>query len=108
MTATLALKSTLTDRYQTTVPDAVRRVLHLGKRDRINYSILPDGVVLLSRAESSSEDPALEKFLAFVAQDIESHPQKLSTIDSVWLNRVQSLVKGVEFDLDAPLSQDNE
>lgn len=107
MTATLALKSTLTDRYQTTVPDAVRRVLHLGKRDRINYSILPDGVVLLSRVESS-EDPALEKFLSFIAHDIESHPQNLSTIDSIWLNRVQSLVKNIELDLDAPLSRDDE
>ena len=27
MTATLELESTLTDRYQTTVPDAVRRAL---------------------------------------------------------------------------------
>ena len=51
MPAILALKSTLTDRYQTTVPDAVRRVLHLEKRDRIKYSISPDGIVLLSRAE---------------------------------------------------------
>ena len=108
MTATLALKSTLTDRYQTTVPDAVRRVLHLGKRDRINYSILPDGAVLLSRFEPNVEDPVIEKFLAFVAHDIESHPKNLSTIDGVWLNRVQSLVRDVELNLDASLSRDEE
>ena len=33
--------STLTDRYQTTVPETVRRVLNLHKRDRIYYSIAP-------------------------------------------------------------------
>ena len=32
MTATLTVESTLTDRYQTTVPESVRRALHLGKR----------------------------------------------------------------------------
>jgi antitoxin PrlF len=46
----LITESTLTDRYQTTVPDAVRKALHLGKREKIRYTIQPDGNVLMSRA----------------------------------------------------------
>ena len=40
MAAHLEVDSTLTDRYQTTVPEAVRRALKLGKRDKIHYAIL--------------------------------------------------------------------
>ncbi|MBV8033768.1 MAG: type II toxin-antitoxin system PrlF family antitoxin [Pelomonas sp.] len=50
----------MTDRYQTTVPESVRRALHLGKRDRIHYTIRPDGEVVLTRAAASDgNDPAL-------------------------------------------------
>lgn len=36
MPATLEVESTLTDRYQTTVPETVRRALQLHKRDKIH------------------------------------------------------------------------
>ncbi len=35
MASTLELESTLTDRYQTTVPETVRRALKLGKRFKV-------------------------------------------------------------------------
>ena len=41
MPATLEAESTLTDRYQTTVPETVRRALRLRKRDKIQYVIRP-------------------------------------------------------------------
>jgi len=41
--AALEIESTLTDRYQTTVPDVVRRTLRLRKRDKIRYLVQPDG-----------------------------------------------------------------
>ena len=72
MPATLQVESTLTDRYQTTVPETVRRALRLGKRDKIHYTIRPDGEVVLSRAAVDSGD------------------------------------EGVEVELDAPLSADDE
>ena len=60
MPATLEVESTLTDRYQTTVPETVRRALRLGKRDKIHYSIRPNGEVVLTRAEASEgDDPVL-------------------------------------------------
>ncbi len=51
MAATLEAESTLTDRYQTTVPETVRRALRLGKRDKTHYTIRPGGEVVLSRVE---------------------------------------------------------
>ena len=50
MPATQQAESTLTDRYQTTVPETVRQALRLGKRDKIHYTIRSDGDVVLTRA----------------------------------------------------------
>lgn len=108
MPAKLDYESTLTDRYQTTVPDAVRRALKLGKRDKIHYSILPDGKVLLSRAEFHDDDLVLENFLTFLAHDMKTHPHRIVGLDTGLVARIQALVKDVEIDLDAPLSTDDE
>lgn len=109
MAAHLEAESTLTDRYQTTVPEPVRRALQLDKRDRILYRIRPNGEVILTRAVSAEEnDPLLGEFLAFLARDLASHPERLQTIDASLLQRLQSLTAGIEIDLDAPLSVDDE
>ncbi|MDO8274439.1 MAG: type II toxin-antitoxin system PrlF family antitoxin [Serpentinimonas sp.] len=109
MPATLEVESTLTDRYQTTVPETVRRALQLGKRDKIHYTIRPGGEVVLRRAEAcDSEDPVLGAFLGFLARDIASHPDRLQAIDANFVQRLQSLTGGIEVDLDAPLSGDDE
>ena len=69
MAATLEVESTLTDRYQTTVPETVRRALKLGKRDKIHYTIRQDGEVVLTRAKVSEvNDPVLGQFLNFLAK----------------------------------------
>ncbi|MBD1865690.1 MULTISPECIES: type II toxin-antitoxin system PrlF family antitoxin [Trichocoleus] len=101
-------ESTLTDRYQTTVPDPVRKFLGLSKRDKIRYDIQPDGQVTISRASQSEDDPVLGQFLDFLAQDIKKNPQHVQAISSELVNRIQSLVANVEFDLDAPLSDEDE
>ncbi len=111
MAVTLEVQSTLTDRYQTTVPETVRRALQLGKRDKIHYTIRPGGEVVLTRAESAEEDdpdPVLGQFLGFLSRDIANHPERLQTIDASFVQRLQSLTGGIEVDLDAPLSADDE
>jgi antitoxin PrlF len=102
MSATLQAESTLTDRYQTTVPETVRRALRLGKRDKIHYTIRPDGEVVLTRA--GEDDPALAPFLDFLARDMAERPERLQALDADFAQRIQALVGGVEVDLDAPLS----
>ena len=102
-------ESTLTDRYQTTVPEPVRLALKLGKRDKLRYALRPDGSVLMTRApQADAEDPVLEQFLDFMARDLASHPERLRSIDRGLIERIQALVGQVEVDLDAPLSPDNE
>jgi antitoxin PrlF len=108
MAAILEVESTLTDRYQTTVPETVRRALRLGKRDKIHYAIRPGGEVVLTRAEASEDDPVLGQFLDFLARDIASHPERLRPIDDNLLSRIHSLVGDMDIDLDAPLSADDE
>jgi len=107
--ASLEIESTLTDRYQTTVPDVVRRTLKLRKRDKIRYVVRPDGAVLLTRAEAGEEsDPVVGKFLAFLARDMEVHPIQIRGINSTLLRRDRLLVKGVKVDLDSPLLPEDE
>jgi antitoxin PrlF len=106
--AVLEVESTLTDRYQTTVPETVRRALRLGKRDKIHYTVRPGGEVVLTRADSAEDDPVLRQFLDFLARDIASHPERLQVIDDNLLTRIHSLVGGMDIDLDAPLSPDDE
>ena len=74
MPAALEAESTLTDRYQTTVPETVRRALRLGKGDKIHYSIRPGGEVVMTRASAdAADDPLIGQFLGFLARDLAEH-----------------------------------
>ena len=110
MPAILAAESTLTDRYQTTVPESVRRALKLGKRDKIQYEIRASGEVVLTRVTEAKEggDPVLGTFLAFLAQDIAQHPDRLKPLDQAFVQRLQSLTDAIKVDLDAPLAAEDE
>lgn len=109
MPATLEVESTLTDRYQTTVPETVRRALRLRKRDKIQYVIRPSGEVVLTRvSDAEADDPLLGQFLGFLAHDISAHPERLQALDERFVQRVQSLTGGVEVNLDAQLSEADE
>jgi antitoxin PrlF len=101
-------ESTLTDRYQTTVPDPIRKVLGLNKRDRISYTIGSDGQVTIARASDENNDPLLGQFLDFLATDIQANPQHVRQVSSDLLSRIRSLVDNVDLDLDAPLADDDE
>jgi antitoxin PrlF len=102
------VESTLTDRYQTTVPQPVRRALGLRKRDRIRYAFRANGEVVLQRVstEPAEEDPALTPFLALLEQDIASHPERLQPIGTELVRRLQDLVGAIEVDLDEALPDD--
>lgn len=105
----LEVESTLTDHYQTTVPETVRRALRLGKRGKIHYTIRPGGEVVMTRvAVAEDDDPVLGQFLCFLARDIASHPERLQAVDAGLVKRLNTLVGGIEGDLDATLSADDE
>ena len=109
MNAILEVESTLTERYQTTVPEPIRRALQLGKRDKIHYAIRSDGEVVLSKSVASdAQDPALGSFLNFLASDIAKHPERVQAIDSDLIQRIGSLVGTMDVDLEAGLSAQDE
>lgn len=104
MPAILEVESSLTDRYQTTVPETVRDVLKLGKRDKIHYTIRSSGEVVLTRATAlQGDDPMLGQFLGFLASDIAKHPERLQSVDAGLVRRLQTLVGDVAVDFDAAL-----
>ena len=104
----LEAEGTLTERYQTTVPAAVRQALRLRKHDKIIYKVADDGRVFLERAgaQDHQEDPVLGQFLNFLARDIASGTVRPVTQELV--GRINALVGDVKIDLEAPLSPDDE
>jgi antitoxin PrlF len=110
MAATWETESTLTDRYQTTIPELVRRALGLNKRDKIHYSIGPGGEVALTRVQADEDsDPVLGAFLVFLARDIAAHPEQLQPLTHDLLAAVRETAAAARnIDLDAPLSADDE
>lgn len=90
----------LTSKSQTTVPIAVRKALAVGPHDRISFTVLEGGRVEVTKTEAVESDPVVRKYLAFLEDDMMSHPEKLSIIQRD--ETMQKLLKGVEterFDL---------
>ena len=108
MTAFAEDVSTLTDRYQTTIPSGVRKQLKLGKGDRIGYFTEPNGRVYIAPLRDMDGDPAIGAFLDFLQADMTKHPERLKAFDGTLQARLASLVGDVEVDLDSALSPDDE
>ena len=60
------------------------------------------------RSIGVDDDPVLGQFLGFLARDMASHPERLRALDAGLVQRLQSLVGGIEVDLDAALTADDE
>jgi antitoxin PrlF len=104
----LQTESTLTDRYQTTVPSVVRKALHLGKKDKITFTVESNGSVTLSRSEQSDGDLALNAFLEFLGNDIQAHPENIQALTPDMKQTVDTLIQGVDIDLDVPLNDEDD
>ena len=100
--------STLTDRYQTTVPASVRRALKLMRRDRIHYMIRPDGEMVLNRTrDESSHDPVMVSVLACLERDLQEHPENIRPVTASTFAEAEHLTAGIEVDLDEELPEDD-
>ncbi len=109
MDTTFEAHSTLTDRFQTTVPEPVRRALKLHKRDKLQFNISATGEVRLPRMPpSEAGDPALGPFLQLLAEDMAQRPAGVKAVDAALLRRVRALTRGVAFDLDCALDPKDE
>lgn len=105
----LEIPATITDRGQTTVPAAIRKMLALGKRDQVVFRGLADGTVVIAKKQARCDepDPLIGKFLAFLRRDMAMDPMRIRPVPKSLVARGTSLVKGVDIDLDAVLPDDD-
>jgi len=85
--------STLTDKGQTTVPKSVRKALGLTAGDKIAFHVGEAGVVAAPRRRFRRS--AIGSFLAFLARDVERHPENLKAFPPELKKRLAGLVEGV-------------
>lgn len=105
----LEIPATITDRGQTTVPAAIRKMLALGKRDQVVFRGLADGTVVIAKKQSIVDDgdPVIGTFLAFLARDMANEPSRIRPVSKSLVTRGKGLVKGVQVDLDTALPDDD-
>lgn len=102
----LEIEATITERGQTTVPAAIRKMLGVQK-GAIVFKGMPDGTVVIEpKPEESEDDPVIAKFLEFLEKDIMNNPHRLVPLTQQMLDESYRLVGDLDIDLDAPLSDD--
>jgi antitoxin PrlF len=94
--------STITAKGQTTVPKSVRQALGVDYGDRIAFVVDEHGVTV-ERADAAEADPVIDGFLAFLASDMEKHPEAIAGFPPALAQRIAGLTKGIAVDLDAPI-----
>ena len=97
------IQSSVTERFQTTIPKGVREALGLRRGDTLAYEVRGEEVVVRRRPEQESDDPALSGFLDLLERDIAAHPERLQPMPEALVQRGRELVEGVDIDLDAAL-----
>jgi antitoxin PrlF len=98
--------STITSKNQTTVPELIRRQLQAGKSHQLLWSVTASGVIVVNKVKADRQpeehfDPAIGGFLRLLENDIAAGRNLHDSNDL--FDEALKLVKGVTFDLDAPL-----
>lgn len=93
--------SKITAKGQTTVPKAVRQALGVPYGGRIAFRIDRDGVTV--RRADTEEDPVIDRFLTFLAHDLERRPEAVTALDPGLAARVAELTGQADVDPDAPI-----
>lgn len=105
MPALLEEISTITAKGQTTIPKSVRQALGVDYGGKVAFRVDEHGVSV-RRADAEHEDPAIDSFLTFLAEDIKNRPDALTALSPALAERIAALTEGVEVDLDAPIHGD--
>lgn len=105
MSALLEEISTITAKGQTTIPKSVRQALGVNYGGKIAFRVDEHGVSV-HRADADHDDPAINGFLSFLAEDIKRRPEALAALSPTLAARIEALTEGVKVDLDAPIDGD--
>lgn len=104
MSIALEKISTITAKGQTTIPKAVRQALGVDVGGRIAFHVDDDGVKL-SRADIG-DDPIIDAFLDFLADDIKQHPEKIQALSPDLAKRIVTLTDSISVNLDNEIDGD--
>ena len=96
--------STITAKGQTTIPKAVRQALGVDYGGKIAFRVDKRGVTVVRVEED--EDPAIGRFLEFMASDMRKHPETIKALSPDLAVRIAALTEGMDMDLDAPIDGD--
>jgi antitoxin PrlF len=70
------------------------------RSSRVTASVIAPGQMLVSVADESAggddDDPVLDAFVAFLAHDIESHPERLERLSAGSIARAVELTEGID------------
>jgi antitoxin PrlF len=106
--ALMEIEAAVTERGQTTIPAAIRKLLRVDRRSSVVFRVTEDGSVMLTAKSDIADapDPVVASFLAFLETDMAKHPDRLRPVTAEWLHELQNLVAGVEVDLHASLPEE--
>ena len=107
MATLLKERSKITAKGQTTVPKAVRQALGVSYGGEIAYIVDAQGVSL-RRVEADEADPVIERFLSFLAKDMERRPQAITAFPASRAERMAALAADIKVDpeetIDGPVA----
>jgi antitoxin PrlF len=106
MAALLEEISTITAKGQTTIPKSVRQALGVDYGGRIAFRVDEHRGVTVHRVDDEDDDPTIDRFLAFLAKDIECRPEAVTALSPELAKRIAKLVKGVAVNLDEAIDGD--
>jgi antitoxin PrlF len=77
----------------------------------VKAHVIAPGQMLVSAITPSDDefdenDPVLEAFLAFLAKDMEDHPEQIKPLDAALMERIERLTQGMTVDLDEDLGDE--
>ena len=99
MAVTLEEVSTITAKGQTTIPKSVRQALGVSYGGKIAFRVDARGVSV-HRADAEIDDPAIDRFLDFLARDIQSRPVAILALSPTLAAKITALTQGIEVDFD--------
>jgi len=100
------LRSKVTARSQTTLPNGVRKALGIQPgEDDLVWEIRGDEAVVRrgTIVDDVEEDPALVPFLKLLERDITEHPERLVGFPADLYRQIMELTEGLEYDPDEPI-----
>jgi antitoxin PrlF len=99
--------STITEKGQVTIPKSVREALGVGYGGKVAFYVDENKHVSIEReAEDNGDDPVIDGFLAFLAQDMEKHPEHIREFPEALVERMVELTKGMQVDPNDPIVGD--